>query len=98
MIEIGNLSFAYNHAILFQDLNADFEPGRIYGLLGKNGAGKTSLFKLICGLLRPLTGYCSVHSKNSQDRDPGVLQDLFFIPESYYLPPISIRRYEHNRH
>ncbi len=94
MIEIGNLSFAYGNSRLFQDLNVDFAPGRIYGLLGKNGAGKTSLYKLICGMLKPTTGYCSVLNFDSRKKHPAMLKDLFLIPESYYLPPISIERYE----
>lgn len=93
MIEIGNLSFGYGLSRLFQDVNVDFTSGRIYGLLGKNGAGKTSLLKLICGLLRPVTGYCEVLGFDSRKRKPGMLQDLFFIPESYYLPVVSIERF-----
>ncbi len=94
MIEIGNLSFGYGYSRLFQDLNVDFESGRIYGLLGKNGAGKTSLMKLICGMLKPATGYCSVLDFDSRKKHPSMLKDLFYIPESYYLPPISIGRYQ----
>jgi ABC-2 type transport system ATP-binding protein len=94
MIEIGNVAFGYGPSRLFQDLNVDFGNGRIYGLLGKNGAGKTSLLKLICGLLRPATGYCEVLGFDSRKRLPGMLQDLFFIPESYYLPAVSIERFE----
>jgi len=94
MIEIGNLSFGYHEDELFKDLNVDFESGKIYGLLGKNGAGKTTLLKLICGMLKPATGYCSTIGFDSHKKDPRLLQDLFFIPESYYLPPISINRYQ----
>lgn len=93
MIEIGNLSFSYKQLDLFRDLNMDFKSGRIYGLLGKNGAGKTTLFKLICGMLKPKTGYCDLQGLNSAGRHPKMLQELFFIPETYYLPAVTIKQY-----
>ena len=97
MIKLNNLTFGYGDPPLFRNLDASFEKGKIYGLLGKNGAGKTTLFKLICGLLRAHQGSSEVLGINSQKRSPQMLQDLFFIPESFYLPPVSIDRY-HDLH
>ncbi len=93
MISLEDLSFGYGHQMLFSGLNTEFEFGRIYGLLGKNGAGKTTLLNLVCGLLRAETGICRVLDMDARKRDQRMLQDLFFIPESFYLPPISIERY-----
>lgn len=94
MIEVTDLSFKYGQKTLFEGLNASFSGGGIYGVLGKNGAGKTSLFKLVCGLLKPGSGSCQVLGNDSFSRHPSMLMDLFFIPESYYLPPVSIRQYQ----
>lgn len=86
--------FNYNKTELFSGINVDFTPGKIYGFLGKNGAGKTTLFKIICGLLRAKVGSCHVFGYTSSTRHPGMLANMFFIPESFYLPPVSIAAYE----
>ncbi len=64
------------------------EAGNIYGLLGKNGAGKTSLLKLITGLRFPQGGSCRVLGYNPQHRPPELLEEIYFIPEEFYVPPI----------
>ena len=51
MIEIRDLSFSYGREKLFSQLNLSLRPGNICGLLGKNGAGKTTFLKLLAGLL-----------------------------------------------
>ncbi|MBU3914405.1 ABC transporter ATP-binding protein [bacterium] len=94
MVRIKDLTFNYNYNNLFNGVCTDFEPGKIYGFLGKNGAGKTTLFKIMCGLLMADGGECKVFDYQSSSRHPGMLKDLFFIPESFYLPPVSIKRYE----
>jgi ABC-2 type transport system ATP-binding protein len=94
MISIEDLSFGYGHQHLFSGLNTEFENGRIYGLLGKNGAGKTTLLNLVCGLLKSQTGICRVLGMESDSKDRRILENLFFIPESFYLPPITIDHYE----
>ncbi len=94
MIEVSDLTFGYGHQPLFNGLNVGFEKGNIYGMLGKNGAGKTTLLKMICGLLKPGLGRCSVMNRSSLKKTPQLLKDIYFIPESYYLPPITIGKYE----
>ena len=94
MIDIQSMSFSFGVVDLFRDLSIEFKPGRVYGLLGKNGAGKTTLFKLIGGLLQANTGQPNVLGFNSFTRPPEMLQELFYIPETYYLPPVTIRQFE----
>ncbi|MEM6339432.1 MAG: ATP-binding cassette domain-containing protein, partial [Pseudomonadota bacterium] len=54
MIHIEQLDFAYSKKQrLFEQLQLKLQAGKIYGLLGKNGAGKTSLLQLMAGLLFP---------------------------------------------
>jgi len=93
MVNIKDIAFNYSSNKLFSGVSTDFESGKIYGFLGKNGAGKTTLFKIMCGLLMADGGECSVLEYKSSARHPGMLKDLFFIPESFYLPPVSINRY-----
>ena len=70
MIEIRNLDFMYKKSPVFSNINLSFPQGNIYGLLGENGVGKTTLLKLICGLLRPSQGSVSIDGATSYDRHP----------------------------
>ncbi|MDA3940308.1 MAG: ABC transporter ATP-binding protein [Spirochaetia bacterium] len=89
MVNIKNMDFAYKKTKLFSNLSLELKPGNIYGLLGKNGAGKTSLLKIISGLLFPNTGKIEVNNFIPKQRNPEFLQDIFFLPEEYYLPGLK---------
>ena len=91
MISIKNLSFGYQKKqLLFKDLSLDLEAGHIYGLLGKNGAGKTSLLKNIAGLVFPTQGICTVNGHNPSDRKPSFLEDIFYLPEEIFVPDTTV--------
>jgi ABC-2 type transport system ATP-binding protein len=92
-IEIRSLSFGYTKERLFSNLDLTLRGGNIYGLLGKNGAGKTSLLKLICGLRFPDAGTCSVLGWEPRNRPATLLEDIYFLPEEFYTPPISTDLY-----
>ncbi len=51
-IEVKNLSKKVEGVYLVKNINLNFESGKIYGLVGQNGCGKTVLFKLLLGLMR----------------------------------------------
>lgn len=94
MIRLSNVSFAYSRKkVLFRDLHLSLNPGSVYGLLGKNGAGKSSLLRLMGGLLFPTAGRIEVAGHEPRRRQPAFLEDLFFIPEEIYLPTVSLERY-----
>lgn len=86
MIEIRNLAFSYKKSPVFNDINLTFPQGNIYGLLGENGVGKTTLLKLICGLLRPKEGTCTIDGLTCQERLPEMLQHIVFLPDEVSLP------------
>ena len=93
MIQINNLSYQYSKKLkILSALDLTFLPGRIYGLLGKNGAGKSTIIKNIAGMLFPTSGTCKVFGFNPQNREVDFLKDIFFVPEEYYLPNISIHK------
>jgi len=94
MIKISNLDFAYKKTKLFTNLSIQLETGNIYGLLGKNGAGKTSLLKIISGLLFPDIGRVTAVGFTPRLRNPEFLQDIFFLPEEYYLPGLKAAEYK----
>ena len=86
MIEIKNLDFSYKKTPVFSNINLSFPEGAIYGLLGENGVGKTTLLKIICGLQRPGNGTCTVDGMTSHDRLPEMLQNIVFLPDEVTLP------------
>ncbi len=86
MIEIRNLDFSYKKTPVFSNINLSFPQGAIYGLLGENGVGKTTLLKIICGLQRPVHGTCTVDSMTCHDRLPEMLQRIVFLPDEVQLP------------
>ncbi len=94
MIHLERVSFGYTrHKRLFENLSLHLAPGHIYGLLGKNGAGKSSLLRNMAGLLFPITGTIRVAGYEPARRQPAFLQEMFFIPEEIYLPPVSVTQY-----
>lgn len=86
MIDIKNFSFSYTKTQVFDNINLQFQKGAIYGLLGENGVGKTTLLKAISGLLKPTAGSCSVDEQVSFDRQPEFLQNIFLLPDEVPLP------------
>ena len=94
MIQIKNLSFDYGkRKPVFRKLNLTLKEGNVYGLLGRNGAGKSSLLRNMAGLLFPTSGTCIVNGHNAQDRLPVFLQDLYFLPEEFHTPPVKIKEF-----
>lgn len=93
MIKIENLKFGYRKHPLFDGLNLQLKAGSIYGLLGKNGVGKTSLLKLISGLLRPDGGSLSVIGFTPFERRVEFLEKIFFLPEEFDMPRMTSRTF-----
>ena len=81
MITLKNLDFSYKKTTVFKNISLEFKEGNVYGLLGENGVGKTTLLKLICGLQFPNAGICKVDGFIPQERDPYFLQNIFYLPE-----------------
>jgi len=56
MITVSNLAFQFGGQLLFKDVDLKFTPGNCYGIIGANGAGKSTFLKLLCGELEPTKG------------------------------------------
>ncbi len=95
MLKINDLSFSYNgkSCKVFSDFSLNFEKGAVYGLLGLNGTGKSTLLYLLTGLLRPQQGSVLYKGEDVQKRLPSTLSDMFIVPEEFELPKMSIKRY-----
>jgi len=95
MIQLQNLEFSYSKkASLLSNLTLQLEAGRIHGLLGKNGEGKSTLLKLISGLVFPTQGQIEVMGFEPQKRQPEMLQEIFFLPEELPQLTLSVENYE----
>ncbi|MCQ2095155.1 MAG: ABC transporter ATP-binding protein [Bacteroidaceae bacterium] len=94
MLEIKNITFGYApNRNVFQDFTLTFGCPGVYGLLGKNGTGKSTLLYLIMGLLRPKSGVVSLDGKDTSLREASLLADLFIVPEDYSLPKVRLEDY-----
>ena len=94
MINVKNLTFHYrgkNH--LYRDFSLLIERGGIYGLLGSNGIGKSTLLKLMCGLLSPDSGEVELFGGRSRTRSVAQLSDIFLVPEEFELPKVTLSEF-----
>lgn len=71
IIKLENVTKKYKNDVVLQDINMEFQRGEIYGVVGKNGSGKTTMFKTIVGFVRPTSGHVFV-----QGKEIGVDQDF----------------------
>ena len=93
MIELSNLTYSYHRgAVAINDASAVVSPG-IHLLLGENSAGKTTLLRLIAGLLIAQTGSCTIDGEDVKLRLPSTLQRTFFLPDTIELPTKSINQF-----
>ncbi|MGB4415585.1 MAG: ATP-binding cassette domain-containing protein [Paludibacter sp.] len=95
MVKIQNVTFSYSKkTALLKNLSLELEAGRIHGLLGKNGEGKSTLLKLMSGLVFSQEGNIEVMGFNPQKRKPEMLREIFFLPEELPQITLSIENYE----
>lgn len=81
MIEIKDLAFSYGKTPILKSITTTLEEGRIYGLLGENGVGKTTLLTLLGGLKKVCSGSITTDGENPFDRTPTLLQNQFYLPD-----------------
>ena len=95
MLSFSNVSFTYGRRgkEVLSGLSLDFEENGIYGILGKNGTGKSTMLYLAAGLLRPKGGNVTAEGMPTQSRRPETLCELFLVPEEFDLPEVSLRTY-----
>jgi ABC-2 type transport system ATP-binding protein len=95
MINVNNISFKYagQKRLVFDDFSIQLDENRIYGLLGKNGTGKSTLLYLLSGLLRPCKGTVSCDGVATYKRQAEMLSDVFLVTEEFELPAIRLSEY-----
>lgn len=82
ILEFKNVSKSYHRAPVLTDVSFTVEPGKIVGLLGPNGCGKTTIIKIIAGLIQPTSGEIYVDGKSIGLETKGFIS---YLPEKTYL-------------
>ncbi|PIE74639.1 MAG: methyltransferase [Deltaproteobacteria bacterium] len=83
VIEIKNLTHYYKSKKIYENLNFDVQGGKIFGLLGRNGVGKTTLIKILMGFLKPVSGECRVFGEKSHKMNPVVRKRIGLLFEGH---------------
>jgi ABC-2 type transport system ATP-binding protein len=86
MIKISNLGFSYGANVVLKDISMELQEGRIYGLLGENGVGKTTLLTLLAGLKKTMYGSLDIDGQNPFDRKPSFLSNIYYLPDEVPAP------------
>lgn len=88
-IEVQNVVKRFRDQVVLKNVSISFEKGKIHGIVGRNGSGKTVLFKCICGLMHPEEGVILVNGKRV-GRDVDMPKDIGAIIEAPgFLPNYS---------
>ena len=83
VIEVEGLTHCYGKQTIYEDLNFTVPAGKIYGLLGKNGVGKTTLIQILMGFLRPAAGRCKVFGEDSHNLSPATRARIGLLFEGH---------------
>ena len=89
MIEIKEIWFSYGENTVLQNISMTFKEGCIYGLLGENGVGKTTLLTLVCGLKKPQCGTIDMDGRKPYDREPSLLSGQYFLSDD--VAPVNMK-------
>lgn len=95
MINIKDLTFGYRLSSqkVFDHFSLELQGNSIYGLLGKNSTGKSTLLNLISGMLRPQSGTIEIDGLPSDERSKALLERLYLVPEELALPNYSFKKF-----
>lgn len=95
IIEIKNLSHSYGSKVIYKDLNLNIKEGSIYGILGKNGVGKSTLINILMGYLKPKKGECLIFGEPSHNLSTEVKKNIALLHEGFVAYDyMTIKEYE----
>lgn len=93
MIKFNNVTFSYKSSKVLDNISLEVGSGNIYGLLGLNGAGKSTMLYLMSGLLFAKHGQILFNGYDMQERRPEALSDIYIVPEEFSLPNLTFDKY-----
>lgn len=97
VIECKNLCHAYGKRVIYNNLNFTVPKGKIMGLLGKNGTGKTTTINILNGYLKPLSGCCTIWGEDSNNLSPKTKEKIGLLLEGHvqynFMRPDQLERF-----
>lgn len=83
IIECNNLTHYYGKRLIYENLSFNVPKGRILGLLGKNGTGKTTTINILSGYLKPRSGECRIFGQDIQSMNPSLRRNIGLLIEGH---------------
>jgi ABC-2 type transport system ATP-binding protein len=83
VVEVRDLTHYYGKKLVYENLNFEIKRGSIFGLLGKNGTGKTTTINILNGFLKPKSGHCYVFGEDSYNLSPETKARVGFLIEGH---------------
>lgn len=83
IIECKQLTHYYGKRLIYENLSFNVPKGRILGLLGKNGTGKTTTINILSGYLKPRSGECRIFGQNIQEMEPELRKNIGLLIEGH---------------
>ena len=83
VVEVKNLTHYYGNRLIYENLNFNIKKGSIFGLLGKNGTGKTTTINILNGYLKPTSGQCLMFGEDSYRLSPETKARVGFLIEGH---------------
>jgi ABC-2 type transport system ATP-binding protein len=97
IIQCESITHYYGKRLIYKDLNFEVQKGKILGLLGKNGTGKTTIINILNGYLKPRSGVCRVFGESMDNISPGTKGRIGLLLEGHiqhsYFNVRQIERY-----
>ncbi len=82
-VECKNLTHYYGKRLIYENMSFNIKKGSIFGLLGKNGTGKTTTINILNGYLKPKSGQCLIFGEDSQKLSPATKANVGFLMEGH---------------
>lgn len=83
VIEIKNLTHSYGKKLIYHNLNLDIYKGSVFGLLGKNGVGKSTLINILMGYIKPKRGKCLIYGEPSYNLSAKTKEKIALLYEGF---------------
>lgn len=97
VVDIKNLSYSYGSKKIYKNLNLSIKKGSVFGLLGKNGVGKSTLINILMGYLKPKEGECLIFNEPSHSLSAKSKEDIALLYEGFttydYMNISQIEKY-----